>query len=303
MLQGRNDVLFLDAAHFLDTELAHQKRILAIALDDTAPALVARDLENRRIDIGVAERARLAARHATDFAHEVAVKRARDAELRRKTGRLPMQQAADALVGHVRRHPETRLLDEEPLDVVQRPCVQRIRQRVFRLFEIVRPTRVAVHLLVDVADAVLPKRRRPFFRRQLVLQHPRKSVERDHLRRLLVDVHPRHQVGHALFAIERGILVRVLHAILVKIDPSLVVDGRGWLFADEHRGRGSCRQRRAQCNESQRQHAGDHCRRLCCRSAKNKSECVHAVARADLSAHPKRPHRFHLSATRTLTEV
>src|SRR5471030_2594862 len=106
VLQGRDDMLLLDAARFLDAELADQKRILAVALDDPPPPLVARHFENRRVDIRVAERAALAAGYAADPAHELAVERARDAKLRGKTRRLRVHQAADALVRKIRRHAE-----------------------------------------------------------------------------------------------------------------------------------------------------------------------------------------------------
>ena len=237
VLEGGNDALFLDAAHLLEAELAGEERVLRVSLGGAAPARIARQLEHGRIDVGVAEGAPLAAGDAADLAHEFAVEGGADAELRGKTGGPGVHEAADALVGEIGGDAETGLLDEEALHLVQGAGVQGIRQIVFRQRKgaAVDPG-VAVHVLVNVADAVLPERRLPRLGRQLILEHAGKAVERHHLRGLFLKGHAREEVGDARLDIERRILVGILHAVLVQVDPAVVVDGRQRIFADEDAG-------------------------------------------------------------------
>src|SRR3990172_9262363 len=103
----------------------------------------------------VAQRPRLASGDAANLAHEFLVPRARDSELRRKTRGLRVEQTANAFVGEIRGNAEARLLDEEALHFVNRARVERVRQVVLRIGEIVVPAGVAVRLLLNVADAVL----------------------------------------------------------------------------------------------------------------------------------------------------
>ena len=129
-------------------EARDEVRILAERAFPPAPPLVAGDVQDRRVDVGVADRARLVRhrrRHAVD---EVGVPGRSDRVGRREARGMPRAQAPDALIGEVRRNPEPRLLHEEPLQGDQQPCVQLGRRRL--------RDRLRVRVLIDVRDAVLP---------------------------------------------------------------------------------------------------------------------------------------------------
>ena len=64
VLQRRGDALRLDARGHFRAQLAYKIRILAVAFKNAPPARIARDIENRRIDVRVANQLRL---HADDF--------------------------------------------------------------------------------------------------------------------------------------------------------------------------------------------------------------------------------------------
>ena len=224
VLERGDDALLLDAAHLLNAEFADEERIFAVAFDHAAPARIAGEVEHRRIHVGVAEGAALATGHATDLADERGVPRTCDGEFRGETRGLGVQETANALVGEIDGNAEARLFDEPPLYFVERAGVEGPRQIVHRVGEVVGPAGVAVDVFVDVADAVFPERSLPGSGGQLVLGDAREAIPGDHLRGLFLQAHAREQVGDAGVGVERRILVGILLAVLVEIDPAVVVD-------------------------------------------------------------------------------
>ena len=108
-----------------------------------------------------------------------------------------MEKSANAFIGEVNGDAEPRLLDEPALHFVDCLHVQRPREIVRGVRQVAFPAGVAVHVFVDVADAVLPSGVFPFLRGQFVFQHARETVERGHLSRLFFHCHAAEQVGDA----------------------------------------------------------------------------------------------------------
>ena len=253
MLGGGGDgVVLLQPLHHLHAEPRHQIRRLAVDLLHAAPALVAGHVQDRRVDIGIAQRARLQRGDAAHLPHQFAVPGMPDAELCGEAGGAVRLDAADAFVAEVDRDAQPGLFDEEALHLVHRPDmaadVGGVRQHAALVPAVVH--------LVDVADAVLPQRPLPCPGRQRVFQHAAVAVQRGHLRGLLVGVHLREQVGDARVDGGGAVLVHVLAAVLVEVDPAVAVDPRHRrerrLRHAGRRGRSLRRRRPAGTREQQR---------------------------------------------------
>ena len=228
VLRRRDDMRRLDRAHLNPSERGGQVRILAVGLDRASPARIARQVENRRVDVGVAERARFAAGDGPDLLDQIAIPGAGDAQLRRKARRAIVIQSADPLVGEIHRDAEPRLLDEPALDGVDRAGVdgERIGERALLPFHGPAVAVYAVQVLIDVADAVLPDGVFPGRRRQFVRKHARVPVQRRELAALFLERHPREQIVDAPVHRHARIFVRILLPVLVEVDPAVLVDRR-----------------------------------------------------------------------------
>jgi hypothetical protein len=143
-----------------------------------------------------------------------------------KTGRAVVIQAANAFVGEIDRNAETRLLDEPALDLIDRIRMHgmRVGESAFRNLQTGAAAIDAIQVFIDVADAVFPDRAFPFCGWQFVRKHARVAVQRRKLTRLLVERHLRQQVVDALIDGDRRILVGILRAVLIEVDPSGAVD-------------------------------------------------------------------------------
>src|SRR5207253_2243618 len=111
------------------------------------------NVEYGRVDVRVAERARLFAGDAPDLSNQLLVPSAPLARLRRKTRRGVGGQSPYAFVCEIRWDAEARVFDEEALHLVHGPDMFPYVRRVDALRPLLYP---AVQLLVNVGDAVLP---------------------------------------------------------------------------------------------------------------------------------------------------
>src|SRR5205085_4131847 len=82
----------------------------------------------------------------------------------------------------------------------------------------------AVQVLVNVGDAVLPNFLLPLRSRQLVFQNPAVAVQRRRLTGLLLQSHLRQEVFDAGADVGLLIFVSILPAVLVQVNPAVVVD-------------------------------------------------------------------------------
>ena len=80
-----------------------QERVFAVALDNPAPARIARQVEDRRVDVRETQRFGLFPGDMTDAGDQLAVPRAGDAHLGRETSGPPATCAADPFVREVYR--------------------------------------------------------------------------------------------------------------------------------------------------------------------------------------------------------
>ena len=174
-----------------------------------------------------------AAGDATDLASERRIPRAADADGGGEARRLGVQQSADALVGEIHRHAEPRAFDEPALHLVEGAHMLRPRKIEFRVGQASALAGVAVQVFVDVADAVLPKRLLPRWRRQFVLRHPREPIPCGHLRGLFLQRHAREQIRDPRLHVQTTVFVRIPLPVLIQIDPAVAINRRHRLLLHE----------------------------------------------------------------------
>lgn len=81
-----------------------------------------------------------------------------------------------------------------------------------------------VQMFVDGSDAVLPKGTMPRVVGKVVLQHTSIVIERHHLAGLFFERHASQEVFHSGINGCGRVFVDILHAILVEINPSFVIN-------------------------------------------------------------------------------
>ena len=165
-------------------ELGGEVRVLAVGLFDPAPARVARDVEDRAQGVAGAGRQHPPADRAGHPADEVGVERGPGADRLLEARRVQREQAVERFLVDDGRDPETRLLDQEPLDHVRRASDLRCAQ--------VRGTGQTG----DLTDAVARQCPEPF-RIGSVLADHLECPDGAQLGDLLVQGHPGDEVGHA----------------------------------------------------------------------------------------------------------
>ena len=246
VFERRGDALRLDAADHLDAQFGDQERVFAVALHDAAPAGIARHVEDRGVDVPVAQDPGFESGDLARTAHQRPVPGRSDGDGRRERRGAAVVQAVDALVGELRGDAQPGLLDEPALDRVLRLDVARVvgdqmRRRAQALAH-------AVEHLVDVGDAVLPDLVLPLRGGQRVAQHAAVAVERGQLAALLFEGHAAEQVLDPFVEAARGVLVGVHAAVLVEVDPAFAVDRLGCRLPclGGRRGDGGCEQQ--DCN-------------------------------------------------------
>ena len=227
VLHGGDHALRLNAANFLDGQFGDQEGILAVGFQRAAPARIAQHVHDGRIDVVVAQGESLAPGDFAHLADQGAIPGGAHGQLRGEGSGMQVLDAADALIGEFRGDAEAGVLDEEPLHFVERPGVLGCRPHEGHAGRVGSqlPVGIAVQVLVDVGDAVLPQIfGAPVFGGQIVGHDAVVSVERGALHGLFVQGHPGNEVVQALVLGLGGVLVDVLAAVLIEVDPAVVVD-------------------------------------------------------------------------------
>ena len=231
MLAGSgHSPIFLKALHHLHAKLCNQVGILPVNLFVTAPALVAPDVEDGSIDVGVAQQTGLLPGNAAYLADEFAVPAVPQTELGGEIGGLVCLDSAYAFVGEVHRDAQARLFYKELLHRVQGFRVGGCRPDVGILFGLKHSpgVDVRIQMLVYRAHAVLPYPVLPFRGGKVVLQHAPVAVEGDHLAGLFFQGHLPQEVLYAGIDGRGRVFVDVHAAVFVKVDPAFVVDLGGF---------------------------------------------------------------------------
>ena len=168
MFHRRNNLLTLHAFHHRNGQFGNQKRIFAVRLQTPSPPRIAQHIHDRRINVYIPQRVRLAPGHFAHFANQCAIPRLPQPELRRKIRRLEMFHPADALIREFRRHAQPRVLNEKPLHLIQRPDMLRRRPDVRIARQILFVVRIARDILINIRHAIVPEGIMPVGRRQII---------------------------------------------------------------------------------------------------------------------------------------
>jgi hypothetical protein len=149
---GRGDAAVLEGSGHAYAQFGDVVGIFAVGLDDAAPARIAGEIEERRVDTRVADGAGFGGDHGADAGGELAIPGGAERDVGGEIGGANVVEAAHALVGEIDGNAEARLLDEPALDGVEGVDGGGGRLVVGRL----RVFPDAVVHLVDVGEAVFP---------------------------------------------------------------------------------------------------------------------------------------------------
>ena len=224
MLGRRSDlVIGLHARSHRHAEFGHQIGGFAENLFIAPPPLVAPHVEDRSVDIRIPQQPGFAADDASGFTQQFAVPGMPHAQLGRKIRRPVSLHAANPLVGHVDGNAQTGLLDKKTLRFVDGPRMARRRPYQVAVEQGLAPLHESVEVLVDSPEPVLPELILPAGCRQRILQHALIAVERHQLAGLLFNGHLRQQVFDSVVQGGLRVLVNILAAVLVEIDPTVPI--------------------------------------------------------------------------------
>src|SRR5260370_33238318 len=110
MFRGCGDrIIFLHRSDHLDPKPRREIRIFTIDIFKASPALIARNVENRSVNISVAERSAFCGGNASYLANQFFIPRAAPTALRGKTCRGVSSEATNALVRGIHGHSEQRV--------------------------------------------------------------------------------------------------------------------------------------------------------------------------------------------------
>ena len=186
----RSDAFGLNALALLDSQFGNVKRRFAITLDRPAPARIADDVQDRRVNIGIAKCLAFDRCDLTDAPHQIAVPSGSDAKLSREVASVAVADAANAFVGKVHRDAQPSFFSKPTLDLIEH--IAMIDE--LNVFIEVPHT---VTVFVDVSDAVFPNPGLPFLRWAGVFQNAFVSVDGTHLGSLFIQIHTPDQIGNA----------------------------------------------------------------------------------------------------------
>ena len=208
----------------LHPQFAYEIGRLSIYFFVAAPSLVASHIENRCIDIGVAQKPSFAAGDSSHFMYQFPVPSVSKAELGREVSRTVCLDATYSFIGEIHGDAQAGIFDEEPLHLVHRSCMCGCRPEIRRIhLDRSAPLAETVQMLVDRAHAVLPQFLLPFRSRKRVGKHTPIAVKRHHLTGLLLNRHLRKQILHSRVNVRSRIFINVLDPVLVQVNPPLVV--------------------------------------------------------------------------------
>ncbi len=184
VLRSGHDSALLQGEDHPFAELAHEVRVFSVGLHAASPARVLRDVEDRGVNVGVAEQICFPGFDLADLGNELLVPCGSLPALGREVCGADAAKSPYPLIGEVHGDAEPGLLHEPSLDGLE---------RFDMLFEVgcIRRRGVLdpVVLLVNVAHAVFPYLIAPFRGRQVVLEHAACAVEGHHLAGLLLKGH------------------------------------------------------------------------------------------------------------------
>ena len=183
-------------------DLGDEVWVLAVGFFGASPSRVAREVDDRGEDLLRAARARLAGGDRHDAFDERGIPAARECDRDGEIRAFRRRQAVKRLLVEHRGHCQPRVLHHPVLDRVDELC------RLARIASLVAAFHAVAHAR-DLPDAVLKNRRRlgrievagGIHQRALLLP------DRQRLRDLLLERHPREQILHAAINRKRSVLV------------------------------------------------------------------------------------------------
>ena len=192
VLQCRGDAVFLYPFHHLLSEGGDEIGVFTVAFQYAAPTRVTCHVEDRGVDIRVAQGFGFASGDLSRLADQCFVPGASDRDRSGQGSRLVMVQPVDAFVGKVDRNAEACLFHEPALYDVDRFGVFAVWIGPFCLFQ-------SVQVFVYVGDSVFPDRIFPFRCGKFVSQHSLISVQGGELAGLFLQRHLSEQVFDPFF--------------------------------------------------------------------------------------------------------
>ena len=221
---ARGKDIFLQAPGKLNPQFGHQIGAFAEGFLTPAPALVADDVQDGTIGIGIAHHPGFAAGHASHFVQQFLVPGGAQPQRSGEAGRAEGFVAVDAFVGEIHRNPQPGFLDKPFLYGIQGPGVLGSGPGVLALIGGFGGGVETVQMLVDGPHAILPQPGFPTRRGQFILEDAVIPIQGDQLAGFLLEGHLLQQVLDSIFQPRSRILIEILDPVFVEIDPSLSVD-------------------------------------------------------------------------------
>ena len=221
---ARGQDVFLQAPGKLNPQFGHQIGAFAEGFLTPTPALVADDVQDGTIGIGIAHHPGFAAGHASHFVQQFLVPGGAQPQRSGEAGRAEGFVAVDAFVGEIHRNPQPGFLDKPFLDGIQGPGVLGSRPGVLALIGGFGGGVETVQMLVDGPHAILPQPGFPTRCGEFILEDAVIPIQGDQLAGFLLEGHLLQQVLDAVFQPRSRILIDIPDPVFVEIDPSFPVD-------------------------------------------------------------------------------
>src|SRR6266540_704662 len=141
-------------------------RVLAVDIFDSSPALIASNIQSRRVNICVAERSRFLGGDSSNFPNQLSIPRMSLTQLGRKTRGDRKSDTTETLIAEIHRNSKSRFLDKEALHFIHGPHMLLYVSGI----NAARALSPTIEVFVDIGDAIFPNSTFPFRRGQLVFQ-------------------------------------------------------------------------------------------------------------------------------------